>query len=257
MEEKKDNRGDNRSQFEKMKKEILRLLDDKTLPLISKKLSFGKRGTGGRNNLGRITVRHRGGGHKRRIYTVDYKGLVGQHTSWTIEKFIYNPNASAHKLALCRSEGESPRYKYLPYIEGMTLNTPAPTYEKIGDIRVGTQICNLELTTGKGSQLLRAAGVSGTILKKEGDFVMVKLPSGDIIQVNKENKVIRGRIGNEDHRNRKIGKAGRNRWLGIRPRVRGEAMNPVDHPHGGKSSRSGGLGKPFKNIWGKLAKWSK
>lgn len=225
------------------------------IPQISKKLSIGKRASGGRNNLGRITVRHRGGGHKRRIYYIDYKGAIGAYSNWTIEKFIYNPNASSHQLALCKSPLS--RYKLLPYIDTMTLNSFAPQFQNIGDIRVGSHVCHIELTPGKGSQLLRSAGVAGTIVKKEGDKVVVKLASGELKEIHKDNKVLRGRVGNEDHRNRIIGKAGRNRWLGKRPRVRGEAMNPVDHPHGGKTSRSGGLGKPFKNIWGKLAKWSK
>ncbi len=247
MEQKKD----------KMKKEFILLLNDFSSPLPSlnfKQLSRGKRGTGGRNNFGRITIRRRGGGHKRRMYKVDYNGSIGKFTTWKIKEFIYNPNSSSHKLALCQSEGG--RLKLLPYVDNMTLFS-SPSYENIGDLRVGTICNNIERKPGKGGKLVRAAGVSATIIKKEGDLVQIKLPSGKIIEVLKECKVLRGRIGNEEHRNRNLGKAGRNRWLGKRPRVRGEAMNAVDHPHGGKSSRSGGLGKPFKNIWGKLAKWSK
>ncbi len=241
-----------------MKKEFVLLLNDSSSPLPFlniKHLSRGKRGTGGRNNFGRITIRRRGGGHKRRLLNIDYNGSVGLHSTWKIKDFIYNPNSSSHKLALCQSEGG--RLKLLPYLDNMTIGTNAPINEKIGDLRVGTTCCNIELKPGNGGKLVRAAGVYGTIIKKDGDLVQIKLPSGKLIDISKECKVLRGRIGNEEHRNRKIGKAGRNRWLGKRPRVRGEAMNPIDHPHGGKSSRSGGLGKPFKNIWGKLAKWSK
>lgn len=244
-----------------MKKEFILLLEEgansslQSSDRFIKLLSRGKRASGGRNNLGRITIRRRGGGHKRRIYTIDNNGSIGIHSTWKIIDLIYNPNSSSHKLALCQSTGG--RLKLLPYLENMIPGSLAPSSEKIGDLRVGTRCCNIEIVAGQGGKLGRAAGVSGTIIKKEGDLIQIKLPSGKLIEISKECKVFRGRIGNEDHRNRKIGKAGRNRWLGKRPRVRGEAMNPVDHPHGGKSSRSGGLGKPFKNLWGKLAKWSK
>lgn len=220
-----------------------------------KQLRKGKIGTGGRNNFGRITIRRRGGGHKRKIYLIDFKGSTGPFSTWTIIDFIYNPNSSSKKLALCKSQGG--RLKLLPYLDNMTIGSIAPSYETIGDLRVGSTCCNVEITPGNGGQYVRSAGVEATIIKKDLDSVLIKLPSGKLLEIPKECKVLRGRIGNLDHRNIQIGKAGRNRWLGKRPRVRGEAMNPVDHPHGGKSSRSGGLGKPFKNIWGKLAKWSK
>lgn len=241
-----------------MKKDIRNLLEESStcLPSLNfKQLSLGKISTGGRNNFGRITIRRRGGGHKRRMYKIDYNGTVGQFSNWVIKDIIYNPNSSSHKLALCQSEGG--RLKLLPYLNNMSISSPAPSFENIGDLRIGTICCNLEIKPGKGAKYIRAAGVSGTIIKKEGDLVYITLPSGKLLEVSKECKVWRGKIGNEEHRNRILGKAGRNRWLGHRPKVRGEAMNPVDHPHGGKSSRSGGFGKPFKNIWGKLAKWSK
>lgn len=229
-----------------------------TTPLPSqniKSLSKGKPGKGGRNNFGRITIRRRGGGHKRNMFLIDYNNNIGSFSSWNIIKLIYNPNSSSHKLALCRSEGG--RLKLIPYIDNMVIGSPAPSYLPIGELRVGSICCNIELKEGKGSQFIRSAGVFGTIIKKDSLSVQIKLPSGALKEVKKECRVYKGKVGNEEHRNRIIGKAGRNRWLGHRPKVRGEAMNPVDHPHGGKSSRSGGLGKPFKNLWGKLAKWSK
>jgi large subunit ribosomal protein L2 len=216
-----------------------------------------KRRVSGRNNHGRITVRHRGGGHRRHIRKLDFKrdkhGIPAKVA--TIE---YDPNRSA-RLAL------------LHYVDGEKRYIIAPLGLKVGDrvsagpqaeirpgnslplanIPLGTQVHNIELYEGRGGQLVRAAGTSAQLLGKEGDYVAVRLPSGEVRRIRQACYATIGEVGNPDHSNIKLGKAGRKRHMGIRPAVRGSAMSPRDHPHGGGEGRQPiGLPSP-KSPWGK------
>jgi large subunit ribosomal protein L2 len=211
----------------------------------------------GRNFRGKITVRHRGGGHKRRYRVIDFKrekfgvpGRVG-----TIE---YDPNRSARIALVVYADGEK-RYILAPL--GLRVGdvvTSGPDAEiqpgcalPIANIPVGTTIHNIELHIGKGGQLVRAAGTSAQLLAKEGRYAHIRLPSGEVRLVNVQCMATIGQVGNTEHGNIKLGKAGRKRWLGFRPSVRGSAMDPGSHPHGGGEGRSP-IGMPSpKSPWGK------
>jgi len=211
----------------------------------------------GRNTGGRITVRHRGGGHKRRYRIVDFK-RDKQGIPARVSSIEYDPNRSARIALLDYADGEK-RYIIAPLgLKVGDVVSSGPTAEiRVGcalpleRMPLGTMIHNIELYPGRGGQMVRAAGASAQLLAKEGDYVTVRLPSGEMRMVRKECLATIGQVGNVDHGNIKIGKAGRKRWLGRRPEVRGSAMSPRDHPHGGGEGRSP-IGMPSpKSPWGK------
>jgi len=214
---------------------------------------------GGRNNQGRVTVRHRGGGSKRMLRVIDFKrdkiGVPGKVA--TIE---YDPNRSAYIALIYYADGEK-RYILAPseLNVGDTIKSGSDAEVKPGNalplklIPSGSQIHNIELQPGKGGQLARSAGTAAQLMVKEGEYALVRLPSGEARRIPSSCLATIGQIGNVDHRSIKLGKAGRKRWLGIRPTVRGSAMSPRDHPHGGGEGRSPiGLPGP-KTPWGKPA----
>jgi large subunit ribosomal protein L2 len=211
----------------------------------------------GRNFRGKITVRHQGGGHKRRYRIIDFKrdkfDIPGRVA--TIE---YDPNRSARIALVTYADGEK-RYMIAPVgIKVGDVVMSGPNAEMrvgcalpITNITVGSTIHNVELHIGKGGQLVRAAGTSAQLLAKEGRYAHIRLPSGEVRLVNVDCMATIGQVGNTDHGNIKLGKAGRKRWLGIRPSVRGSAMDPSSHPHGGGEGRSP-IGMPGpKSPWGK------
>ncbi|MDR1890185.1 MAG: 50S ribosomal protein L2, partial [Zoogloeaceae bacterium] len=199
----------------------------------------------GRNNRGRITVRHQGGGHKQHYRVIDFRrnkdGIVAK-----VERIEYDPNRSAHIALLCYADGER---RYILATKGMVAGqqvisgSEAPIKPgnalPIRNIPVGTTIHCVEMLPGKGAQMARAAGASVQLLAREGTYAQVRLRSGEIRRVHIECRATVGEVGNEENSLRKIGKAGANRWRGIRPTVRGVVMNPVDHPHGGGEGRTG------------------
>jgi len=213
----------------------------------------------GRNNQGKLTVRHRGGGHKRQYRIIDFKrnkdGIPAKVA--TIE---YDPNRSANIALLHYLDGEK-RYIIAP--KGLTVGTQVvngPEADiKVGNclplqnIPVGTVIHNIELKPGKGGQLVRSAGASAQVLGKEGKYVLVRLKSGEVRMILSTCRATIGQVGNEQHELINIGKAGRSRWKGIRPTVRGSVMNPNDHPHGGGEGRSPIGRKSPMTPWGKPA----
>ncbi len=224
-----------------------------------KSLTVGKKSTGGRASNGRISVRHHGGGHKRRYRVIDFRrdkfGVPGKVTS--IE---YDPNRSANIALITYADGEK-RYILSPkgLKVGQTILSGPGAAPEIGNalplekIPVGFTVHNVELTLGRGGQLARSAGVSALIAAQEGDYVVLRLPSGEQRMVFKKCMATVGQVGNDEHMNERIGKAGRTRWLGIRPTVRGTVMNPVDHPHGGGEGRGKGYKQPV-SPWGQPAK---
>lgn len=209
----------------------------------------------GRNNQGRITMRRRGGGHKRQYRIVDFRrdkdGIPGKVTA-----LEYDPNRSANLALIVYADGEK-RYIIAPaqLTVGMVVGSGATADYQVGNslplknIPLGTVVHNVELTPGKGGQLARAAGLGCQLLAKEGKFAALRLPSGEMRRVALECRATIGQVGNEDYINVRLGKAGRNRWLGKRPKVRGVAMNPVDHPHGGGEGRTSG-GRHPTTPWG-------
>ena len=213
----------------------------------------------GRNNQGRITVRHRGGGAKRRLRMIDFKrdkiGVPGRVA--TIE---YDPNRSARIALIHYVDGEK-RYILAPL--GLSVGDIIKTGEDaelgpgnampLKQIPSGTMIHNIEMQKGRGGQMVRSAGGAAQLMAKEGDYTLIRLPSGEMRRVRSECLATIGQVGNVDHQGTSLGKAGRKRWLGIRPTVRGSAMNPSDHPHGGGEGRSP-IGMPGpKTPWGKPA----
>jgi large subunit ribosomal protein L2 len=211
----------------------------------------------GRNFRGKITVRHRGGGHKRRYRVIDFKrdkfGVPGR-----VSSIEYDPNRSARIALVSYADGEK-RYVIAPV--GLMVGdviTSGPDADihtgnalPISSIPVGSTIHNIELHVGKGGQLVRAAGTSAQLLAKEGRYAHIRLPSGEVRLVSVDCMATLGQVGNTDHGNVSLGKAGRKRWLGFRPSVRGSAMDPASHPHGGGEGRSP-IGMPGpKSPWGK------
>lgn len=211
----------------------------------------------GRNVQGRITVRHRGGGHKRRYRLIDFKrDKVG--ISARVGSIEYDPNRSARIALLVYDDGEK-RYVIAPLglQVGDTVMSGEDAEIRVGNalplarIPLGTLVHNIELYPGRGGQMVRSAGTSAQVLAQEGDYVTLRLPSGEMRLVRKDCMATIGQVGNVDHGNIKLGKAGRRRWLGWRPAVRGSAMSPRDHPHGGGEGRSP-IGMPSpKSPWGK------
>jgi large subunit ribosomal protein L2 len=225
-----------------------------------KKLVVSRASSGGRNNVGKMTVRHRGGGHKRAYRLVDFK-----REKWDIPARVaaieYDPNRSARIALLHYHDGEK-RYILAPH--GLTVGETVmsgPNAEirtgnalPLSKITLGTQIHNIEMKPGKGGQLARSAGVVAQLMAKDPDYVQIRLGSGEVRMISAACLATVGQVGNLDHENVSIGKAGRSRWLGRRPRVRGVAMNPVDHPHGGGEGKAG-QGNPHPvSPWGMLTK---
>ncbi len=223
-------------------------------------LTVALRKTGGRNNLGRITSRRRGGGHRRRYRIIDFKrnkfDIVGN-----IESIEYDPNRSS-RIALVKYKDNEKRYIIAP--DGLKVgnkiisskeNIPFKTGNTtvLGNIPDGMLVHNIELKPGKGAQMARSAGTYARVMAKEKNMITLKLPSGEIRMVLDSCLATIGIVGNKTHENIKIGKAGRSRWLGKRPKVRGVAMNPVDHPHGGGEGRTSGGRHPV-SPWGTPAK---
>jgi large subunit ribosomal protein L2 len=225
-----------------------------------KSLTKGRTERAGRDSHGRISVRHKGGGHKRRYRTIDFKrdkiGIPGKVS--TIE---YDPNRSANIALIVYVDGEK-RYILAPKglkVGNKILSGPTAPIEPgnalpLENIPLGFTVHNIELTLGKGAQLARSAGTSALVAAKDGNYVTLKLPSGEMRMVFKKCFAVIGVVGNEDHMNISYGKAGRKRWLGVRPTVRGMVMNPVDHPHGGGEGKNKGIhpvtpwGQPTKGY---------
>ncbi len=218
-----------------------------------------KKSTGGRNSAGRISTRHKGGGHKRRYRVIDFKrnkfGIPAK-----VASVEYDPNRSSRIALLHYADGEK-RYIIAPNgLEvGSTLFSGPDAEPSLGNalplakIPLGTTIHNIELQPGCGGQIARSAGTSAQLMSRENDFANLKMPSGEIRRIRTQCYATIGRVGNVDHENIVSGKAGRKRWLGIRPTVRGVAMNPVDHPMGGGEGRTSGGGHPC-SPWGTLSK---
>ena len=214
--------------------------------------------TNGRNVYGRITVRHRGGGVKRMLRDVDFRrekiGIPAK-----VAGIEYDPNRSARIALLHYRDGEK-RYMLLPHglkvgdvvISGPEAEARVGNALPISNIPLGTTIHNIELVPGKGGQIVRSAGVSAQLLAKEGDWAQVRMPSGEVRRLSLKCMATVGQVGNLDHENQNLGKAGRARHLGQRPEVRGVVMNPRDHPHGGGEGKSP-TGMPPKTPWGKPA----
>lgn len=218
--------------------------------------------TGGRNSAGRITVRHRGGGHKRKYRVIDFRrdkhGIPAK-----VASIEYDPNRSANIALLNYRDGEK-RYILAPngIQTGTELNSGPEAEPLPGNalplekIPLGLSIHNIEFTPGRGARMVRSAGTAAQLMSREGKLAHIKLPSGEIRMINVKCMATIGQVGNSDHGAVSDGKAGRKRWRGIRPTVRGVAMNPVDHPMGGGEGRSSGGGHPV-SPWGKLAKGGK
>ena len=229
--------------------------DDVTKTQPEKRLTQPKLRTGGRNNIGRLTVRHRGGGHKKLYRLIDFKrDKMGVPAK--VAAIEYDPNRSARIALLNYADGEK-RYILQPIglQVGATVVSGADADILVGNalplknIPLGTTIHNLEMRKGKGAQLVRSAGSGAQLVAKEGEYAQVKLPSGEVRKIHIECMATIGQVGNLDHSNVSLGKAGRKRWLGIRPTVRGVAMNPVDHPHGGGEGKTSGGRHPV-TPWG-------
>ena len=209
----------------------------------------------GRNNHGRITMRHQGGGHKQHYRVVDFRrdkdGIQAR-----VERLDYDPNRSAHLALLLYADGER-RYIIAPkgLGAGAQLLSGAEAPIKPGNalplrsIPVGTTVHCIEMLPGKGAQMARSAGASAQLLAREGSYAQLRLRSGEIRQVHVDCRATIGEVGNEEHNLESIGKAGRKRWRGVRPTVRGVAMNPIDHPHGGGEGRTSS-GRPPVSPWG-------
>ena len=215
--------------------------------------------TAGRNNNGHVTTRHKGGGHKQHYRVIDFRrnkdGIAGK-----VERLEYDPNRSANIALVCYADGER-RYIIAPkgMVVGQQIMSGSEAPIKPGNalpirnIPVGSTLHCVEMLPGKGAQIARAAGTSVQLLAREGVYVQIRMRSGEIRRVHIECRATIGEVGNEEHSLRKIGKAGANRWRGIRPTVRGTAMNPIDHPHGGGEGRTG-EGRVPVSPWGQPTK---
>ena len=212
----------------------------------------------GRNNQGRITVRHRGGGHKRRYRIIDFKrekdGIPGK-----IVSVEYDPNRTARIALVVYGDGEK-RYILAPdglqvgqaIMSGVEAEIRVGNCLPLRNIPLGSTLHNIELQPGRGGQLVRSAGAAAQLMAKEGKYAQLRMPSGEVRLVPLTARATLGQVGNLDHENESIGKAGRSRWMGIRPTVRGSVMNPVDHPHGGGEGRAPVGGQP-QTPWGQPA----
>ncbi|MCP1728508.1 large subunit ribosomal protein L2 [Natronospira proteinivora] len=223
-------------------------------PLVEKKHS-----TGGRNSAGRTTMRHRGGGHKRRYRVVDFRRNKDD-VAGRIERLEYDPNRSAHLALVLYADGER-RYIIAP--RGLKAGDPVMSGDrapiKVGNalplrnIPVGSTVHCVELRPGKGAQLARSAGTACQLLAREAGYATIRLRSGEVRKVHAECRATIGEVGNQEHSLRQLGKAGAKRWRGFRPKTRGVAMNPVDHPHGGGEGRTSGGRHPV-SPWGQPTK---
>jgi len=220
-----------------------------------KKLTAKLTKKGGRNNNGRITVRHHGGGHKRRYRIIDFKrNKTGVPAK--VAAIEYDPNRSAYIALLHYTDGEK-SYIIAPQklsvgdqvVSSAHADIKPGNALKMKYIPVGTIIHNIGIKPGKGAQMIRSAGGWGQLVAKEGKYASIKLPSGEVRKVLQECRATIGAVSNREHENRTLGKAGRTRWMGVRPTVRGVAMNPVDHPHGGGEGRTSGGRHPV-TPWG-------
>ena len=230
--------------------EITKKKPEKSLVVSLKKNS-------GRNNEGRITVRHRGGANKRKYRIIDFK-RDKDNVPAKVAAIEYDPNRTANIALLHYRDGEK-RYIIAPHglqvgdtvVSGEDVDIKVGNALPLRNIPTGTIIHNIELYPGRGGQLVRAAGNAAQLMAKEGDFAQIRLPSGEVRMVRLECRATIGQVGNLDHENISIGKAGRKRHMGIRPTVRGSAMNPVDHPHGGGEGKAP-VGRPAPvTPWGK------
>ena len=211
--------------------------------------------SGGRNNLGRMTSRHIGGGHKRKLRVIDFR-REKMDIPAKVAAIEYDPNRSSRIALLHYVDGEK-RYILAPLglQVGATVISSEKAHIKDGNamplksIPLGSHIHNLELKIGRGGQMIRSAGTYGQLMAKEGDYAQIRMPSGEVRKVRVECKATIGHVGNIEHENISIGKAGRTRWLGKRPKVRGVVMNPIDHPMGGGEGRSSGGRHPC-TPWG-------
>ncbi|HHV17092.1 MAG TPA: 50S ribosomal protein L2 [Gelria sp.] len=223
-----------------------------------KQLTVPLKKSGGRNVRGKMTVRHHGGGHKRLYRIIDFKRLK-DNVPARVAAIEYDPNRSANIALLHYADGHK-AYIIAPnnLKVGDIVESGPESDIKVGnslplkDIPVGALIHNIELRPGKGAQLVRSAGTVAQLMAKEGSYAHVRLPSGEVRLVHLSCRASIGQVGNVEHENQTLGKAGRNRWLGIRPTVRGSAMNPVDHPHGGGEGRAP-IGRKYPvSPWGKI-----
>jgi len=234
------------------------LTPKKKQPKKPRKLFASKHSKGGRNSEGRITIRHQGGGHKRKYRYIDFL-RDKREIPGTITSIEYDPNRTARIALVTYADGEK-RYMIAP--NGVAVGTKVLNSDSadilpgntliLSAIPVGTLIHNLEVEPGKGARLARSAGVFAQLVAKDGEYCHVKMPSGELRLLHSQCKATIGQIGNLEHENLTIGKAGRSRWMGIRPTVRGVAMNPVDHPMGGGEGKASG-GHP-QSPWGTPAK---
>lgn len=232
-------------------------LSDITTRKPLKSLIKSKKQNAGRNNTGRITVRHRGGGVKRHHRLMNHNLAAGLKV--TVEEIEYDPNRSAR---IARVKDQHGLYHYIladtSMVKGKTIESgkdaPIETSNRLplSEIPVGSQIYTIEITPGKGAQMVRSAGTKAQLMAKEGDYAQVRLPSGEVRKFRLEATAALGVVGNVQHQNIKIGSAGRNRRKGIRPGVRGVVMNAADHPHGGGDGGRHGAGKAPRTPWGQL-----
>ncbi len=224
-----------------------------------KKLTVGLTGNGGRNNFGRITARRRGGGHKRKYRLIDFKRQKFDVMA-TVERIEYDPNRTAFIALIKYADGEQ-NYILAPQrlavgdqvVSGQRADIKPGNAMPLNSIPVGTIIHNIEMKPGKGGQIARSAGTYAQLIGRDAGYAQLKLTSGELRMVRGECMATIGAVSNPDQANIKIGKAGRKRWLGKRPSVRGVAMNPVDHPHGGGEGRTSGGRHPV-TPWGKPTK---
>lgn len=234
--------------------------DDLTKKRPERSLVSGRARSVGRNSGGRITSRHKGGGHKRLYRTIDFKRNKLDIPAKVLS-LEYDPNRSARIALVCYQDGEK-RYILAPH--GLQVGDTVMAGEKVeikighalplANMPLGAEVHNVELRPGKGGQMMRSAGAVARVVAKESDYVLLKLVSGEVRRVFGRCVATIGRVGNLDHEKISIGKAGRSRWLGRRPHVRGVAMNPVDHPHGGGEGKAG-AGNPHPvSPWGQLSK---
>jgi large subunit ribosomal protein L2 len=225
-------------------------------------LVVSKKSMAGRNAMGCITVRHKGGGHKKLLRLIDFK-RDKHDVPAKVVAIEYDPNRSALIALLSYRDGDK-RYILAPHglrvgslvVAGAKVEPLEGNALPLSEIPLGVPIHNIELYPGRGAQMVRGAGMAAQIMAREGEFAHLRLPSGEIRMVNVRCFATVGQVGNLDHENISIGKAGRKRWMGIRPTVRGVAMNPIDHPMGGGEGRSSGGGHPV-SPWGQLAKGKK
>ena len=224
-----------------------------------KSLTVGQHSTGGRNNLGRITSRHRGAGQKHKYREIDFYRKKDDIKA-VVERIEYDPNRSAY-VALIKYEDGVMNYILAPnkikkgdeVISGNSKDIKKGNCMKLADIPTGTDIHNIELNPNAGGKLARSAGASAQISGSDNNYCIVKLKSGEVRKIINTARATIGTVSNSDHQNIKIGKAGRNRWKGIRPQTRGVAMNPVDHPHGGGEGKTSGGRNPV-SPWGQSSK---